>query len=163
MVLACIRQLLPAQIFFLCASVRRIYVAVNSLNNAQGGPWKHTLFTPIFLPSKHRSTLHVAMTMYHADSYEPPFEDATGFMRYTNNNLPELNHFVTMSNDNASLAKSLAVKKFEQLKHSAVKEAKAAISLREGLLLDPATDSMGIPEQDDLYGRLERSAEKVRT
>ena len=136
--------------------------AGNSITDAYGGPWKHTLFPPLFVPSRPPPALHVVFTVYHSTGYVPTFEDAKGFWQYSNKQLPEANHFVPLSNDNASLAYTLAVDKFRELKNSAVEvERAASAALCDGIV--SSQDDMTFDEQEEFLDGLTDSAEQVWT
>lgn len=134
--------------------------AVNSITDAYGGPWKHTLFLPLFMPSRQPPTLHIMFTVWHQTGYVPPFEDAAGFLRYTNNRLPEANHFVPLSNDNASAVYANAVDKFRNLRTSAQQAERAASRALFDATME-SQDGMTPEEQEKFLDGLAESSEQV--
>lgn len=146
---------------FVAASSRARTVAVNSLNDAQGGPWKHTLFLPLWETAR-RPTLHVAMTMCYSSSYNPPFENANGYLEYVRNNLPELNHFVTLSDDSALVAKDRAITKFRTLRRKAKEAATVSKGKLADAMLGPERKEMTADEEEDVMHRLKGAHTRVR-
>ncbi|CAB1105710.1 unnamed protein product [Ectocarpus sp. CCAP 1310/34] len=139
----------------------RVFLPFNTFNNAQGGPWKHTHFLPAWETAR-RSTLHVAMTMGYNSSYHPPFDNATGYLEYVENQLPELNHFVTVSDDTAIVAKDRAVRKFRMLKSQAKEAVKASKRQVQDAMLGPELNKLTADEEEDVHRRLTDANNSVR-
>lgn len=146
---------------FVAVSTRARSVAVNTLNNAQGGPWKHTLFLPAWETGR-RPTLHVAMTMGYSSSYLPPFDNATEYLEYVENQLPELNHFVTVSGDTAIVAKDRALTKFRTLTSKAKEAVTASKRQVHDAMLGPELNELTADEEEDVHRRLMDANTRVR-
>lgn len=90
-----------------------ISVAVNTINDAVGGDWKHTQFQPAIIARPSSSPIHVVMTVGYNEKYIPTFEGVGDFLQSNNGTLPELNHYVPLSADGANHAQARARKKFQ--------------------------------------------------
>ncbi|CBJ32644.1 hypothetical protein Esi_0352_0025 [Ectocarpus siliculosus] len=94
------------------------------------------------------------MTMGYSSSYLPPFDNATGYLEYVENQLPELNHFFTVSSDTAIVAKDRVLTKFRTLKSKAKEAVTASKRQVHDAMLGPELNELTADEEEDVHRRL---------
>lgn len=115
---------------FICCTCN----ADRSISDGYGADWDHTLFQPLYISGPARPAVHVVSTIDSSVEYRPDFKDAAGWRAQNMPQLPELNHWVSLSSDHAAIANASAVAASERSKQTAWQtreDAQAAVAQAE--------------------------------
>ncbi|CAB1103038.1 unnamed protein product [Ectocarpus sp. CCAP 1310/34] len=132
------RRWLQQFVFAILATViqtpLRVFLPYRSLSDAYGATWDHTLFRPLYSSGPPRPAVHVVSTIASSAEYRTDFEDAAGWRAQHMPHQPELNHWVSLSSENAATAHASAVAASAQLRQTAWQtrdDAQVAVALAQ--------------------------------